>query len=107
MIAREMLRLGLFVSSPSAAAPSKPANDRKPNTAAVATASNDVPLGSANRSASHDSWPPGAAPPRKAGKERDADRGGRPPRAQRRPGGQRDRPRQRRLVPLRRRAADE
>ena len=32
-----MLRRGLFVSSPSAAAPSNPANDRKPNTAAVAT----------------------------------------------------------------------
>ena len=40
-----MLRRGLFVSSPSAAAPSKPANERKPNTAAVATVSSEVPCG--------------------------------------------------------------
>jgi hypothetical protein len=41
----------LSVSSPSAAAPSKPANDRKPNTAALAMADSDVPLGSLNASA--------------------------------------------------------
>src|SRR4051794_34973697 len=61
--ARGMLRRGSAVSSPSEAAPSKPANDRKPNTAAVATASNDVPLGSENASPSDDSWPSGAEPP--------------------------------------------
>ena len=43
--AREMLRRGLLVSSPRAAAPSNPANERKPNTAAVATVLTDVPLG--------------------------------------------------------------
>src|SRR4051794_41083360 len=61
--ARGMLRRGSAVSSPSAAAPSKPANDRKPNTAAVATASSDVPLGSLNASANEDSCPAGADPP--------------------------------------------
>ena len=44
-IARGMLRVGSSVSSPSEAAPSNPPKDRKPNTAAVATVSSDVPSG--------------------------------------------------------------
>jgi hypothetical protein len=60
--ARGMFRRGLSVSSPSAAAPSNPANDRKPNTAAVATVSSDVPDGRLN--ASEREWlpSPGAVP---------------------------------------------
>ena len=57
-----MLRRGSSVSSPSAAAPSKPANDRNPNTEAVAIASSVVPLGRLNASPSEDSWPLGASP---------------------------------------------
>ena len=45
-IARGISRRGLSVSSPSEAAPSKPAKDRKPNTAALPTTLSDVPLGS-------------------------------------------------------------
>ena len=61
-IARGISRRGLSVSSPSAAAPSNPANDRKPNTAALATAESEVPLGSLNASSVID-WPCGADPP--------------------------------------------
>ena len=60
-IARGMLRRGLSVSSPSAAAPSKPANDRKPNTAAVAITSSDVPPGTENTSPLKP-WSRGAEP---------------------------------------------
>ncbi len=57
-----MLRRGSAVSSPSVAAPSKPANDRNPNTAAVAIASSVVPDGRLNASPSDDSWPSGVEP---------------------------------------------
>jgi hypothetical protein len=49
-IARGISRLGESVSSPREAAPSKPPNDRNPNTAALATADTDVPGGSLNAS---------------------------------------------------------
>ena len=45
-MARGISRRGLSVSSPSDAAPSKPAKDRNPNTAAPPTADSDVPPGS-------------------------------------------------------------
>jgi hypothetical protein len=60
-IARGMLRVGSLVSSPSDAAPSKPANDRKPKTAAVATVSSDVPDGTLKMSAVMP-WSWGAVP---------------------------------------------
>jgi hypothetical protein len=50
-IARGMLRLGSLVSSPIAAAPSNPPKDRKPNTAAVATVSTELPDGTLKMSA--------------------------------------------------------
>src|SRR5919206_4569168 len=56
-----MLRRGLSVSSPSDAAPSKPAKDRKPNTAAVATVSTEVPPGTEKTSAVKP-WLPGSVP---------------------------------------------
>jgi hypothetical protein len=62
-IARGMLRVGSSVSSPSAAAPSKPAKERKPNTAAVATVSSDVPDGTLKMSAVKP-WSSGALPAR-------------------------------------------
>jgi hypothetical protein len=51
-----------LVSSPRAAAPSKPAKERNPNTAALATAESEVPLGILNASRVT-VWPWGAEPP--------------------------------------------
>ena len=61
-IARGMLRVGLSVSSPSDAAPSNPPNERKPNTAAIATVENGMPPGG-EKTSSVKSWSLGAEPP--------------------------------------------
>lgn len=60
-MARGMSRLGSRVSSPRAAAPSKPAKARKPKTAAAAITATPVPLGRARKPASR-VRPPGAVP---------------------------------------------
>ena len=49
-IARGMSRLGFVLSSPSDAAPSKPAKERNPNTDALATADSETPPGMLNAS---------------------------------------------------------
>jgi len=60
-IARGMSRRGLSVSSPREAAPSKPANERSPKTAAKATVPRPTPLGSV-KGESVKLWPLGAEP---------------------------------------------
>src|SRR2546430_16350742 len=56
-----MFRRGLFVSSPSAAAPSNPAQERKPKTEANAIAPMPTPAGGLNGFRGK-SWPVGAEP---------------------------------------------
>jgi hypothetical protein len=57
-----MLRRGLFVSSPSADAPSKPAQERKPKTEAKAIVPIPTPAGG-EKAFNEKSWPLGAEPP--------------------------------------------
>ena len=61
-IARGISRRGLSVSSPRAAAPSNPANERKASTAPSPNAPRPTPSGSENASALMPPWPGGEPP---------------------------------------------